>query len=40
MLITMTALGIAIIDAPLAGATGPGPMAMGAGAFFGGEIAG
>ena len=42
----MTALGTAMIDAPLAGAIGPGPMAiggmggMGVGDFSGGEIAG
>lgn len=39
MLITMTALGTAMIDAPLVGEAGPGAIAIGAGegAFFGGD---
>ena len=39
MLITMTALGTAMIDAPLVGEAGPGAIATGAGegAFFGGD---
>lgn len=41
MLITMTALGTAMIDAPLVGEAGPGAIAIvigaGEGAFFGGD---
>jgi hypothetical protein len=39
MLMTMTALGTAMIDAPLVGEAGPGANATGAGegAFFGGD---
>lgn len=43
MLITMAALGRAMIDAPLVADIGPGPIAIGGigvGAFFGGNIAG